>query len=59
MREDANLLTMGVDIGSASSKVVILRDGAEILAGVAVPVGTGTTACQSLTAGSEIVGRTR
>ncbi|MGB4304244.1 MAG: 2-hydroxyglutaryl-CoA dehydratase [Syntrophomonadaceae bacterium] len=37
------MLTMGVDIGSASSKVVILKDGAEILAGVAVPVGTGTT----------------
>lgn len=37
------MLTMGVDIGSASSKVVILKDGTEILAGVVVPVGTGTS----------------
>lgn len=37
------MLTMGVDIGSASSKVVILKDGNDILAGVVVPVGTGTS----------------
>lgn len=37
------MLTMGVDIGSASSKVVILKDGREILAEVVVPVGTGTS----------------
>ena len=37
------MLTMGVDIGSASSKVVILKDGKDILAGVVVPVGTGTS----------------
>lgn len=42
-REDTDLLTMGVDIGSASSKVVILQDGKEIIAGVVVPVGTGTS----------------
>lgn len=34
---------MGVDIGSASSKVVILEDGCKIVAKVVVPVGTGTT----------------
>lgn len=37
------MLTMGVDIGSASSKVVILKDGKEILAGVVISVGTGTS----------------
>lgn len=37
------MLTMGVDIGSASSKVVILKDGKEMVAGVVVPVGTGTS----------------
>lgn len=37
------MLTMGIDIGSASSKVVILKNGQEILAGAVIPVGTGTT----------------
>ena len=37
------MLTMGVDIGSATSKVVILKDGKEILAGVVISVGTGTS----------------
>lgn len=34
---------MGVDIGSASSKVLILKDGREIIAETVVPVGTGTS----------------
>lgn len=37
------MITAGVDIGSSSSKVVILQDGAEILSKVVVPVGTGTS----------------
>lgn len=37
------MLTMGVDIGSASSKVLILKDGKEIIAGIVLPVGTGTS----------------
>jgi predicted CoA-substrate-specific enzyme activase len=37
------MLTLGIDIGSASSKAVILKDGADILASVAVPAGTGTS----------------
>ncbi len=37
------MYTMGVDIGSSASKVVILKDGKEIVAGVVIPVGTGTT----------------
>lgn len=37
------MLTMGVDIGSASSKVVILKDGKEIIAAQVVTVGTGTS----------------
>ena len=36
------MLTMGVDIGSTSSKAVILRDGAELVAKCLVPLGTGT-----------------
>jgi len=34
---------MGIDIGSASSKVVILKDGKEIVAASVVQVGTGTS----------------
>lgn len=37
------MYTMGIDIGSASSKVVILKNGKEIVSGVVVSVGTGTT----------------
>ena len=36
------MYTMGIDIGSASSKVVILKDGKDILAAEAVQIGTGT-----------------
>ena len=34
---------MGIDVGSASSKVVILKDGKEIVAREVVQVGTGST----------------
>lgn len=37
------MLTLGIDIGSASSKAVILRDGKEIVKEVAVQAGTGTS----------------
>ena len=37
------MITAGVDIGSSSSKVVILQDGANILSKVVIPVGTGTS----------------
>lgn len=37
------MYTMGIDIGSASSKVVIMADGQEIIASQVIPVGTGTT----------------
>lgn len=37
------MYTMGIDIGSASSKVVILKDAKEIVAACVVPVGTGTS----------------
>lgn len=36
------LLTLGVDIGSATSKCVILRDGIELIASSIVVAGTGT-----------------
>lgn len=37
------MFTMGVDIGSASSKVVILENGIRIISKVVIPVGTGTS----------------
>lgn len=36
------MFTMGVDIGSTSSKAVIMRDGSEVLAKKVVSLGTGT-----------------
>lgn len=36
------MYTFGIDIGSTSSKAVILRDGEELIAHVVVPLGTGT-----------------
>lgn len=38
--------TMGVDIGSVSSKCVILKDGREIAAAVTIGAGTGTSGPQ-------------
>ncbi|MHB9940586.1 2-hydroxyglutaryl-CoA dehydratase [Clostridium sporogenes] len=37
------MYTMGLDIGSTTSKGVIIKDGEEIIASVLVPVGTGTS----------------
>ena len=37
------MYTMGIDVGSASSKAVILRDGKEVVAGLAVQAGTGSS----------------
>ena len=37
------MYTMGIDVGSASSKAVILRDGREVVAGLAVQAGTGSS----------------
>lgn len=37
------MYTMGIDVGSASSKVVILEDGVRIVAAEVVQVGTGST----------------
>lgn len=36
------MYTFGIDIGSTSSKAVILQDGTEIIAHAVVPLGTGT-----------------
>ncbi|MEL7596649.1 MAG: acyl-CoA dehydratase activase [Clostridiaceae bacterium] len=40
------MYTMGIDVGSASSKVVILEDGKDIVAAEVVQVGTGSTGPQ-------------
>ncbi|WP_251861665.1 2-hydroxyisocaproyl-CoA dehydratase activator HadI [Clostridium sp. Marseille-Q2269] len=37
------MYTMGLDIGSTTSKGVIMKDGKEIVVSVLVPVGTGTS----------------
>lgn len=37
------MLTMGIDIGSASTKIVVMQNGTEILAAEAVQSGTGTS----------------
>ena len=36
------MYTLGIDIGSTSSKAVILKDGSEIAAKCVVSLGTGT-----------------
>ena len=37
------MYTLGIDIGSSSSKAVILKDGAEMISSAVVQVGTGTS----------------
>jgi len=37
------MYTMGIDIGSSSSKAVILKDGLEVIAAAAVQAGTGSS----------------
>jgi len=39
----AEALTLGIDVGSTTSKCVILRDGTELLASSLIPAGTGTS----------------
>ncbi len=39
----ADILTMGMDVGSTTSKCLILRDGKEIAASALIPAGTGTS----------------
>jgi len=41
-KEDKKLYTLGIDIGSTTSKCVILKDGTEIVAKSLVKAGTGT-----------------
>ncbi len=40
------MYTMGVDVGSASSKVLILKDGKDVVAAEVVQVGTGSSGPQ-------------
>ncbi|MDD4842849.1 MAG: acyl-CoA dehydratase activase [Anaerotignum sp.] len=42
------MYTMGVDVGSASSKVLILKDGKDVVAAEVVQVGTGSTGPQKV-----------
>jgi predicted CoA-substrate-specific enzyme activase len=42
------MYTMGLDIGSTTSKGVIIKDGKEIVINVIVPVGTGTSGPEKL-----------
>lgn len=37
------MYTMGIDIGSSSSKAAIFRDGTELISKLVIPLGTGTT----------------
>lgn len=37
------MYTLGIDIGSSSSKAVILKDGTELVSSAAIQVGTGTS----------------
>ncbi|KXL52751.1 R-phenyllactate dehydratase activator [Anaerotignum neopropionicum] len=54
------MYTMGVDVGSASSKVLILKDGKDIVAAEVVQVGTGSSGPQkALEKAYEVSGLTR
>lgn len=39
----ADIYSMGLDVGSTTSKCLILKNGAEILGSAIIPAGTGTT----------------
>ena len=39
----ADVLTMGIDVGSTTSKCVILNNGSQLIASSLIPVGTGTS----------------
>lgn len=49
------MLSLGVDIGSATSKAVVLLDGKQIRAEAVVPFGTGTTGKERVLA--EVLGK--
>ena len=56
----ADVLTLGIDVGSATSKCVILKNGAELIASSLIPAGTGTSGPQrALTAALEQAGVSR
>ena len=42
-QEVTTIYTLGIDIGSATSKCVVLSDGEEIMGQAVIPVGTGTS----------------
>ena len=42
------MYTMGVDIGSASSKAAIFKDGKELVSKLVISLGTGTTGSQQV-----------
>lgn len=44
------MYTMGIDIGSASSKAVILKDGEKILSSAVAQIGTGSTGPEKVVA---------
>lgn len=39
----ADILTLGIDVGSTTSKCLILKNGAELLSSAVISAGTGTT----------------
>lgn len=39
----ADIYTLGIDVGSTTSKCVILKNGSEIIASALIPAGTGTS----------------
>jgi len=39
----AEILTLGIDVGSTTSKCLILKNGSEIVSSAIIPAGTGTT----------------
>lgn len=54
------MYTMGIDIGSASSKAAIFRDGEELMAKLVISLGTGTTGSEQVyTAVLQAAGLTR
>ena len=56
----ADVLTLGIDVGSTTSKCVILKNGAELIASSLISAGTGTSGPQrALTAALEQAGVSR
>lgn len=39
----ADILTLGIDVGSTTSKCLILKNGSDIVSSAIIPAGTGTT----------------